>query len=625
MKGSKILDFIFGYESSEEKFRQSRVGTAGKNFSDTLIGGIGNAYAKKILRNPISRFFTSMNHKLAITPLRTYGIALLTFGLTTLLINFADYYFRALPTSPAPELIIGVVFAILALPLILINAPTAEFLQKNPVTDVIFFEIFCLHRVRQSGTDEGRSSVVLEWICPITVGIAIATLGFFLPLVAVLGVIAGIIFVMLAISSPEFSFMSTIFFLPLIPLFPAPSILLSALVGVTMISFLSKVLLGKRLFHFEQYDAIIILFMLFTLISGMFNKGFESFESSLILIILSSAYFLASNIIVNRRLADNAVNLIIASSVPTSIYGIITYFQNPILAEWIDISFKDNIRSRAVATFGNPNIFAVFLIISTLFSLGFAIDDGRKKSRIVYIFTFLLNGTALALTWTRGAWIAVILAVFAYIIILSRRAPKLLLLPALAIPALLYLIPESFITRLMSIFNLGDSSISYRLSIWRSSLRMFADRLFIGVGVGDSAFNEEFMKYAEEGVSSPHHSHNLFIEIGCELGIFALLLFAFLLISRVRHRATYARYVKSSSVKSLCTVSGAVLFALLAFGMTDYIWYNSSMCFLFWIVFGLGSATLRISKNEYDEMSLSQTGDSSMYSANSNIYISTNE
>ena len=147
---------------------------------------------------------------------------------------------------------------------------------------------------------------------------------------------------------------------------------------------------------------------------------------------------------------------------------------------------------------------------------------------------------------------------------------------------------------------------------------MFLDNIFIGVGIGDEAFSEEFLKYAEDSVTAPH-SHNLFLELGCEVGIFALILFIVLLVIRVRHRAAYAKYVRNSSVDNLSTVSGTVIFSLLIFGMTDYIWYSSSMYFLFWVIFALGSATLRISKKEYDESGVISENDEFFATVNIDI------
>jgi hypothetical protein len=195
-------------------------------------------------------------------------------------------------------------------------------------------------------------------------------------------------FFVLAMSSPEFSLMMTLLILPLVPLLPSPTLILTALIGVSALSFFSKVALGKRLFHFEQYDAVLILFLLFTLISGLFNKGFDSFAHSVSMIVLALVYIIVSNVIVNRRLADNAVNIILFSSVPTAIYAIIQYSLSGINPSWLDPSF---LTPRATATFDNPNVYAVFLLVCTVFSAVFALDKGRNKYSLYYVFAFLLN------------------------------------------------------------------------------------------------------------------------------------------------------------------------------------------------------------------------------------------
>ena len=40
---------------------------------------------------------------------------------------------------------------------------------------------------------------------------------------------------------------------------------------------------------------------------------------------------------------------------------------------------------------------------------------------------------------------------------------------------------------------------------------------------------------------------------------------------------------------------------LIAFGMTEYIWADQMIYYLFWCIFGIGSATLRIAKREHDD------------------------
>lgn len=612
---SKFIDFIFGYEKSEQTFSKSQFAKAEKRFYSHAIGGIGSVYSKRILNSKAAVFASNLKNALAFASIKSYGILFIAFGFVTLLLDFAEYYFSNLTSVFTVELIIGATVGVIGILLSFFDKPLVTTLQNNSVTDFLLFDFLCLKHIRNDKVKEKKESQL--WI-PFILGVFSAILGFFTSEFIIIGIASLALFLALAFSSPEFSFMATLFALPFISVFERPTLILALLVCISAISFINKILLGKRLFYFEQYDAAMIAFMLFILISGIFNKGIVSFEKSLVLIILALAYFLANNIIVNRRIAENSVKIIIFSSIPTAIYGIVLYFSTSSRPEWIDPMFNSDIPSRAYATFANPNIYAVFLIVATVFSFAFTVDKAQKNLFFVYAIAFILNATALVLTWTRGAWIAVIISGVAFAIIRSRRTPKILLVIVLVLPLCLLAVPTEIISRFLSSFNLSDSSILSRLSIWRSSLKMFTDNIFIGIGIGDEAFMEEFLKYAEDSVTAPH-SHNLFLELGCEVGIFALVIFILMLVIRTRHRASYAKYVRNSSVDNLCTISGTAIFSLLIFGMTDYIWYSSSMYFLFWVIFGIGSATLRISKKEYDESIIIPENDEFSATANVNI------
>ena len=144
----KFLDFIFGYEETNERFEQSTVKRAEKKFSDKVISGIGSSYSKRVLSSPAVNFFTRLRSALAGASVKSYGILFLAFGLLTLLANFAEYYFRDLPASPAFELIVGIAFAVAAIPLLFIDAPLADLLERFEFTDKFLFEFLCLRRSR---------------------------------------------------------------------------------------------------------------------------------------------------------------------------------------------------------------------------------------------------------------------------------------------------------------------------------------------------------------------------------------------------------------------------------------------------------------------------------------------
>ena len=135
------------------------------------------------------------------------------------------------------------------------------------------------------------------------------------------------------------------------------------------------------------------------------------------------------------------------------------------------------------------------------------------------------------------------------------------------------------------------------------------NNIFVGIGIGVDSFVSEI---GEIGVFGYTDSSNLLIELGLEAGIFALISFLLLLMTRLHHRAIRYLYVRNSQIKSLSVVSGVAMFCILAFGMVNYIWSGTSAYYLFWVVFGMGSATLRVAKRDYDDKVLyyEETGDS---------------
>ena len=372
---SKFIDFLKGYEKSEKSFKDSKTNRSFEKFTDIALYGMGSSLSGRIAKSKIAIFFESLKKRIVFASSRAYGTMFLSFGILTLLLHFADYYFRDLPSSDAFALIVGAIFALISVPLLFTDIPFSDIFQKWSVTNSLIFDYLCINRMRKEDTsDTARLSPAV----PIIIGAVFAVLGFFLTVKLILIAAFAFVFLALAFSSPEFSFLITLLGLPVFPILPYGTVILVCLVLITAMSFIGKAAVGKRIFHFEQYDALLILFILFVLVSGIFNKGLQSFESALVMISLLLVYFLASNIIVNRRLADNSINTVIISSVPTAIYAIVLYFTSSVPEGWIDPVFEGTITSRASSTFGNPNIYSVFLLVSIIFSLSFAFGKSRR-------------------------------------------------------------------------------------------------------------------------------------------------------------------------------------------------------------------------------------------------------
>jgi putative inorganic carbon (HCO3(-)) transporter len=328
--------------------------------------------------------------------------------------------------------------------------------------------------------------------------------------------------------------------------------------------------------------------------------GQNSLSSSLLVVMLSLGYVLTSNLLSNARLCESAINAVIFSSIPVSVYAIFEYFLGLGTDEYLDPSFVGVLGGRVTSTFTNPNIYAVYLIVAIIFSFGSVLKSKTVPSKMFYIGATLVNLLAMVFTWTRGAWLAIVVSLISFAILKIKHAPGSVIAAIAVCPYLVYLIPQNVLDRFLSIFNTHDTSVAHRFAIWRSSVNMLVENAFTGIGVGSEAFANEFLKYAEDGISAPH-SHNLFLQIAVQSGLFAILAFLAILFVRAKHINEYRRYISSSDFKNPLATTIIATLGLIIFGMTDYIFYDMRMLFLFFALFGISSANLRIIKKENDD------------------------
>ncbi len=587
-----IRGLLKGYELPKAHMRGERI-SYGKTFYAKRISGIGAEKGTAAAR--IGHALQSMGRALYFIPCRIYGAFALSLGLVTLLLHFAHYYFLAEARDVFLPLVIGVLTTILAILLLISEKPLAIALQDGQLSEYLFFEFFCFKRVYRA-----QAPTHVPPFLAVLLGIVLAMLGYFVTPQLLMISIFALLFITLSFSSPEFPFFLTLLLLPILPLLAHPTAVLCVTVAISTLSFAKKVYNGNRVFALEQYDLLILIFIAFYSLSGIFRGGKSSLYSALTFILLASGYTLASNLITNRRLAHRAVGALLFSSVPVSILAIYQYAAGLAELKWLDSGFEGVIAGRATATFDNPNIFAVYLLAITVISFGFLAEGEGTLQKSLYGVCFVLSLAALIFTWCRGAWLALLIAIPAYLCLRFLRRPGLLLSLIFLIPCGIYFMPAPLQMRLLSILDLSDSSIAYRLSIFRSSLSMLRENLFLGIGVGADNFYAAFAPYAEDGVIAPH-SHNLLLQIGCEAGIPALITFALLFFARMRHLSVYGRYIRHGSTRTVTVFGTLALFALLIFGMTDYIWLSPSMYYLFFVLFGMGSASLRIAKEEADD------------------------
>lgn len=249
---------------------------------------------------------------------------------------------------------------------------------------------------------------------------------------------------------------------------------------------------------------------------------------------------------------------------------------------WTDLDMFSNVAFRVYSTLENPNVLGEYFLL--VIPVGMAMTLTRRGlGRLLCGVATALMAVCLVLTYSRGCYLGILVAVAIFLLLLDRRFLLLGVVAVLFSP--LYL-PQSVLTRFTSIGNMGDSSTSYRVYIWLGTLAMLKDYWFSGVGPGEAAFNMVYPEYAYNAITAPH-SHSLFLQLVCDLGICGLLVFLLLVVGFYRMMFTAIRREADRRARIFQIAGVAAISGFLIEGMTDYAFYNYRVTLLFWAMLGL--------------------------------------
>lgn len=176
---------------------------------------------------------------------------------------------------------------------------------------------------------------------------------------------------------------------------------------------------------------------------------------------------------------------------------------------------------RAIGIFPDPHMFSFFMGFGSLLALAAAIFCPKRK--LFFFFAFILCSLALLLTFSRGGYLGFAAGLGAFFFIawpkLDLKAKRLFksFLGAAAVCAFVWGAPVA--SRFVSSFDASEGSNAGRLEIWRESFSLGRDNIFTGAGLG----NYPLALNPYENYRSAVTSHNLYLDILAEIGIFGLI------------------------------------------------------------------------------------------------------
>ena len=528
---------------------------------------------------------------------RSYGNFWFSYGIFTVLIYFIKQLLALLQSNNYDALIIGIVIALASLPLMTSGETLASATGNSKLLGRLFASGLDF-REENFEAKHVASRRVGRWM--IVLGMLLGALTFFLsPLY--LPILAGVLLLLLLIFfKPEIGVLFVLALFPFLSYLNYPTILLAAMVLITFIAYLFKVLRGKRLLRFEFFDWMVLIFGIVIFFGGRISAGGKaSYHAALLSCSLMIGYFLIVNLMRTKEWIKRCLIALLASAFVVSVIGIVQYFYGVLGNQsTMDLRYFSNIRGRATSVFSNPNILGFYLTAIFPIALYFLVMATTFRKRLANL---LLCGTmvlCVVLTWSRGAWLAMLITTMLFFLIHTRKTLRYLLLALATVPIWIFFLPETVIHRFTSIWSFADSSTSYRMYLWRGTWDAIREFFLGGAGYGVETYREVYPAYAYAGMETAEHSHNLFLQILFSMGIFALLFFLFIVFLFVQRNLENIKLTADRTVRGMILASMCSGLALLIMGCFDYVWYHNRIFFLFWSFFGLSSALARI---EYKE------------------------
>ncbi len=247
---------------------------------------------------------------------------------------------------------------------------------------------------------------------------------------------------------------------------------------------------------------------------------------------------------------------------------------------WTDPAVFPELQRRAYATLGNPNILGTYLVMIAAYCLGLFAPLPGGKRRIALMVIFALCLVSILFTFSRGNWLALCGVAVTFALFFYHKAIVPFVAGGMAV---LYFSWHYIAARLMSIFTVADTSATLRFAYMRATwLMMLNNPLGVGWYGYQFAF-PDYDYYLQRPDMIMYHCHNLFLNIGSELGFLGLGLYLGVMYGFIKLALTIKQHTLSPQLKGLACGYLAMLVGIAISGLTDYTLFNIQLGILFWM------------------------------------------
>ena len=380
--------------------------------------------------------------------------------------------------------------------------------------------------------------------------------------------------ILIVIAYPYIAVLAAVALMPFVP-----TMLMAAIIVGIFCLFLLKLLTDKRYsIKLDILGLFIIIYIFITLFMGFASLApAASINIALLTSLFMAVYFPVVSMTTTKKRFESLILVFSTSALFTALYGFMQILSGQRNMTWVDKELFIELGFRVFSTFANPNVYGAYLLLAIPIAfIGFVLAK-RFLLKFYYLAVAGLLVVILGLTYSRGCYLAVLLAAVVFVFIMDKRLIAFLSLGVFIIPAI---IPVTMFNRLMSIGNLEDSSSVYRLSIYQASIRVIRRFWYTGIGQGSEAFNTVYRLFSFNAVPTPH-SHNLFLQVFIETGIFGFAAFIGIIYCFFKTLLPFIKKTENIKYKYVAAILVSMMIGFLLQSIFDYTFYNYKIHMLF--------------------------------------------
>lgn len=293
-------------------------------------------------------------------------------------------------------------------------------------------------------------------------------------------------------------------------------------------------------------------------------------------------FFVAANFLRNKQQIRRWLFIALLGAFLVAAYGLYQKVAGVSMpAKWVDQAER-SITFRAFSIIGSPNVLGSYLMLFIPINLAFALSARRWSEYILYWGILAAQLLCLVYTYSRGAWLAFLLAILVFGFLYNRRLLAIFLALSLLVPVLAPSV-SARISYMLSPQYIESSQKGGRLIRWTTALEKVKNRPAIGLGLG--RFGGAVA--AQYNIPGTFYVDNYYIKTLAETGLLGLALVAFVYLNAWRYAIGSYRRIRAPGERLLAAGLVAGLTGILAHNGVENIFEVPMMNTYFWFLLGM--------------------------------------